>query len=92
MVCKLHNSVSTRQVQAKFKDEKLVAAIEEERITRVKHAAGFPINSIKFCLDFAKLNLSDIDYVAINRNPNLRVFNKLIYALKYLENILIYHA
>ena len=69
-----------------FKDEQLVAAIEEERITRVKHAAGFPINSIKFCLDFAKLNLSDIDYVAINRNPNLRVFNKLIYALKNVIN------
>ena len=65
-----------------FKDDKLVAAIEEERITRIKHAAGFPINSIKFCLDFAKIDIKDIEYVAINRNPNLRFFTKSIYALK----------
>ena len=65
-----------------FKDDKLIAAVEEERITRVKHAAGFPINSIKFCLDFEKIDIKDIDYVAINRNPNLRFFTKAIYALK----------
>ena len=65
-----------------FKDDKLIAAVEEERITRVKHAAGFPVNSIKFCLDFEKINLEDINYVAINRNPNLRLFKKALYALK----------
>ena len=65
-----------------FKDNKIIAAIEEERITRIKHAAGFPINSIKFCLEFAKINLDQIDYIAINRNPNLRIINKILYALK----------
>ena len=65
-----------------FKDNKLVAAIEEERITRIKHAAGFPINSIKFCLDYEKISIKDIEHVAINRNPNLRFFTKSIYALK----------
>jgi len=69
-----------------FKDDKLIAAIEEERITRIKHAAGFPINSIKFCLDFAKIDINDIDHVAINRNPNLRFFTKSIYALKNIMN------
>ncbi len=65
-----------------FKDDKLIAAVEEERITRIKHAAGFPINSIKFCLDFEKISIKDIEHVAINRNPNLRFFTKAIYALK----------
>ncbi len=65
-----------------FKDDKLIAAVEEERITRIKHAAGFPINSIKFCLDFEKIDIKDIEYVAINRNPNLRIFTKAIYALR----------
>ena len=65
-----------------FKDDKLIAAIEEERVTRIKHAAGFPINAIKFCLNFEKINLNEVDYVAINRNPNLRFFNKILYALK----------
>ena len=27
---------------------KLICAIEEERLTRVKHNAGFPINAINF--------------------------------------------
>ena len=31
-------------------DGKLVAAIEEERLNRVKHYAGFPSESIKECL------------------------------------------
>ena len=29
---------------------KIEAAIEEERFTRIKHFAGFPYNSIEFCL------------------------------------------
>ena len=31
-------------------DGKVIAAIEEERLIRVKHWAGFPENSISFCL------------------------------------------
>ena len=34
-----------------FRDGKLVAAIEEERLRRIKHWAGFPSESIKFCLN-----------------------------------------
>ena len=33
-----------------FKDGVLVAAIEEERLRRIKHWVGFPSESIKFCL------------------------------------------
>ena len=43
------------------KDGKIVSAVEEERFTRVKHYAGFPINSIKFCLDHSKLSIENID-------------------------------
>ena len=52
-----------------FVNEKLIAAAEEERFVRVKHFAGLPIHSIKFCLDFAKIDISDVDYFTINRNP-----------------------
>ena len=48
-----------------LKDGEIVFALEEERITRIKHAAGFPINSIKFCLEFAKINLDQIDYILL---------------------------
>ena len=37
---------------------KIEAAIEEERFTRIKHFAGFPYNSIEFCLKFSQLLLT----------------------------------
>lgn len=50
---------------ALLKDGRIVAAVEEERFTRMKHAYGqFPVSAIKFCLDFAGIALKDIDFVA----------------------------
>ena len=47
-----------------IKDGEIVACIEEERFTRIKHAPGvLPENSIKFCLQEAKISIKDIDYV-----------------------------
>ena len=31
-------------------DGKLIAAVEEERFNRVKYAAGFPAEAIRYCL------------------------------------------
>jgi len=46
-------------------DGKVVAAVEEERFTRIKHAEGqYPINAVKFCLKQAHLEPQDIDYIA----------------------------
>lgn len=69
-----------------FYNDKLIAAVEEERLIRIKHAAGFPTNSIKFCLEYADIKVKDIDYVAINRNPNLRIINKFLYSIKNIFN------
>ena len=33
-----------------YKDGQLLAATEEERIVRVKHWAGLPVEAVKFCL------------------------------------------
>ena len=44
-------------------DGKIIVAIEEERFIRKKHYAGFPINAIEFCLDFAKIQLKQVDFV-----------------------------
>jgi carbamoyltransferase len=63
-------------------DGQLIAAVEEERFNRVKYAAGFPVQAIRYCLQEAGLTLSDIDYVAIPRNPYARLFTKLIYSLR----------
>ncbi len=67
-----------------FLDNNLVAAAEEERFTRIKHHAGLPINAIKFCLEYANLNIEEIDEIAINRNPKKRIIPKILFSLKKL--------
>lgn len=64
------------------KDGKLIAAVEEERFTRIKHYSGFPINSINYCLDIENLKISDLDYVALNFNPNSNITGKINYTIK----------
>jgi len=56
---------------------KIVAACQEERFTRLKHDKSFPINSIKFCLSQANLELKDIDYICFYEKPFLK-FERLL--------------
>src|SRR6266446_3597334 len=58
-------------------DGKLVAAAEEERFRRVKHWAGLPTNAIDYCLREARLNLRDVDHIAINRKPGVNNLRRL---------------
>jgi carbamoyltransferase len=50
-------------------DGHVVAAIEEERLTRLKNDGGFPHRSIDCVLDVAGVTLSDIDAVAVYWQP-----------------------
>jgi len=61
---------------------RLVAAVEEERFNRVKYAAGFPAQAIRYCLQEAGLTLAEIDHVAVPRNPYARLATKIFYALR----------
>ena len=63
-------------------DGKLIAAVEEERFNRVKYAAGFPVQAIRYCLKTAGLTLNEIDHVAVPRNPYARLATKIFYALR----------
>ncbi|MDY0189373.1 MAG: carbamoyltransferase [Desulfuromonas sp.] len=50
---------------ALYIDNKLIAAAEEERFTRVKHAKNcMPLEATKFCLEYAGLKAEDVDIVA----------------------------
>lgn len=62
-------------------DGKLIAAAEEERFRRLKHWAGFPSQAIGYCLAEAGLRLSDIDHIALNRDPQANFGRKLRYVL-----------
>jgi carbamoyltransferase len=61
---------------------RLIAAVEEERFNRVKYAAGFPAQAIRYCLREAGLTLADIDHVGVPRNPYARLGTKIYYALR----------
>ena len=63
-------------------DGRLIAAVEEERFNRVKYAAGFPAQAIRYCLNEAGLTLAEVDHVAVPRNPYARLATKFFYALR----------
>jgi carbamoyltransferase len=63
-------------------DGRLVAAIEEERIRRIKHWAGFPSEAVRFCLDYAGVSLAEVDHVAVGRDPSAHLHKKVLFALQ----------
>jgi len=63
-------------------DGELVAAVEEERFTRVKHTAGFPAHAVRYCLQAAGVTIQEVDHIAIPRNPRARLVQKVLYAVK----------
>jgi carbamoyltransferase len=63
-------------------DGRLVAAVEEERFNRVKYAAGFPAQAIRYCLAEAGAGIEQVDHIAVPRNPWARLGTKLLYALR----------
>ncbi len=62
-----------------FKDGKMIAATEEERFRRLKHWAGFPSMAIEFCLREAGISLSQLDHIAIGRDPYAKLGKKLLF-------------
>jgi carbamoyltransferase len=63
-------------------DGQIVAAAEEERFRRIKHWAGFPSESIRYCLAEAGLRLADVKHVAVNSDPRASLFSKVAYVLR----------
>jgi len=56
-----------------FEDGHLAYAIEEERLTREKHAVNtFPECAIRSCLDYCDIELSEVEQVLLPYDPRLR--------------------
>jgi carbamoyltransferase len=66
------------------KDGRLIAAAEEERFNRVKHCAGFPEQSIRYCLEEAGVKIDDVDHIGISRDPSAHLHKKILYAASRL--------
>ena len=60
-----------------IRDDEIVAAVQEERFTRKKHDANFPVNSIKYCLSEVGISIEDVDYIVFYDKPFLK-FERLI--------------
>jgi len=60
----------------------LIAAVEEERFNRIKHWAGFPAESIRFCLKMGGISAADLDHVAVSFNPKANLNRKLLFTLQ----------
>ena len=55
-----------------LKNGEIIAAAQEERFTRKKHDQNFPINSIKYCLSEADIEISEVGIVAFYDKPFLK--------------------
>ena len=58
-------------------DGKIIAAVQEERFTRIKHDASYPFHAIEFVLDFAKIKLSEVNEIIFFEKPFLK-FERLL--------------
>ena len=55
----------------------IIAAAQEERFTRKKADASFPINAINFCLSYANIEINEIDEVVFYDKPILK-FDRIL--------------
>lgn len=52
---------------ALLKDGELAAAVEEEKLVRLRRVRGLPVQAIRYCLDAAGLKPQQIGYIALAR-------------------------
>jgi carbamoyltransferase len=72
------NAVFHDSAACLVKDGQLIAAVEEERFTHVKHGKRpipfstyeLPFHAIDYCLKTANIHLSDVDHVAYSFDPS----------------------
>jgi carbamoyltransferase len=62
---------------ALVKNSDIVAAAQEERFSRKKHDARFPIHAVKYCLSEAAIDLEQVDHVVFYDKPLVK-FERLL--------------
>ena len=67
-----HDSAATL-----IQDGNIIAAAQEERFSRKKHDERFPRNAIKYVLEEANIELSQVDYIVFFEKPFLK-FERLL--------------
>jgi carbamoyltransferase len=72
---------------ALIQDGMLVAAVEEERFTRIKHWAGFPAQSIRYCLEEGAITVKDLDHIAVSFDPKANIMSKFMFTLNNMPDL-----
>jgi carbamoyltransferase len=63
-------------------DGELRCAIEEERLSRHKHAAGFPQLAAAACLELAGIRPEELTHIAVSRDPRVHLAHKAAHVLE----------
>jgi carbamoyltransferase len=53
-------------------DGKVIFAIEEEKLSGIKHDNSFPFKAIQKCLEYAHITIDEVDIVCWYENPDLK--------------------
>jgi len=68
-----------------IRDGEIIAAVEEERFSRIKHhygmASGMAYNAINFCLQKGEISAEDVDFISFCEKPWLRYLKRIPYRL-----------
>jgi carbamoyltransferase len=67
-------------------DGEIAAAAQEERFSRKKHDARFPVNAVRYCLSEAGIGLQDVDRVVFYDKPLVKFERLLETYLSYAPN------
>jgi carbamoyltransferase len=73
-----HGDASVAFVQ----DGALRGALEEERLNRRKHCAGFPSLAARAVLAQAAVVPAELDHVAVSRDPKANLHKKILFAIQ----------
>lgn len=65
-----------------IQDGKLVSAIEEERLNRIKHSAGLPEGAFLQLLARDSIPPEEVEWVSIAKNPKVHLAQKALFVLK----------
>jgi carbamoyltransferase len=65
-----------------IRDGTMVAGVEEERLNRVKHWAGFPARAVRAVLAEGGTDLRVVDHVAVSRDPRAHLLDKALFAFR----------
>ncbi len=62
---------------ALIRSGEIIAAAQEERFTRKKHDARFPVHAIRSCLEIGQISMQDVDHIVFYDKPLVK-FERLL--------------